>query len=216
MTKSTKNLKINKKALVVASGFILTQAIYFGCYVDKTEKNPFVNNKYKASRLDVKEYSKEGKAEITTYVTKPMDKKSSLVLKMPYYEIDDNMYEREVLFIPDDQMSNVEKEYTIQNIDDQTLLMSQDYIGDIIKKSDNGSNFELFRYEEAKDVLEQDKYEITFVEFNQDSKDIKYIKSKKEDFKNRFRYFTGAIALGGGEGVLLYLNNKRKKKVKVK
>lgn len=216
MTKSGKNLRINKKALVVASGFILTQVIYFGCYVKKTEKNPFVNNKYKASHLDITEYSKEGKSELVTYVTEPMNKKSSLVLKMPYYEVDDNMYEREVLFIPDDQMSNVEKEYTIQNIDDQTLLMSQDYIGDIIKKSDNGSNFELFRYEEAKDVLEQDQYEITFVEFNQDSKDIKYIKSKKEDFKNRFVYFTGAIALGGGEGALLYLNKKRKRKVKVK
>ena len=161
-----KNLNIkNKAAVLTAGGIILGQGAFSAVFF-ANDRYPFVKNDYTAHLVQVQETTKDGDFTYQKYAVSSYDTGDAILLKRPYEDNTNGKYEREVLIVPKKCFSNVEYQYTKENIDNQELLLKQDYISEIIDLSNEATDMKIFTYDEVEELPQENPYEISCATFD--------------------------------------------------
>lgn len=210
-----KNLKGRKKSLCLATcGFVLLEGMVYGGFCKGIGK-PFTKGEYEAHKVTVRENTPLGLEEKCFYAIDDYDEES-IVVKTPYSITDDGNVEREIFFCDTDNVSNVEKNFIIDNVSDQKLLFSQDYIRELVRKIDYG-DLEFYNYEQVQDIPEDNNYEIGYATFDTDLNDVQMVNSLPMDTLISVGYtLASIIPLGIYICVCGNIKAKEEEKTKVK
>lgn len=186
-----KNLKGRKKSLCLATcGFVLLEGMVYGGFA-KIVGKPFTKGEYEAHKVTVRENTPLGLEEKSFYAIDDYDEES-IVVKTPYSITDNGNIEREIFFCDIDNVSDVEKNFIVDNVTDQKLLRSQDYIQELVQKLDN-IDLEFYNYEQVQDIPEDNNYEIGYAIFDTDLSDVQMINSKSMDILISVGYTLASI-----------------------
>ena len=137
-------------------------------------------------------------------------------MKRPYEDNTNGKYEREVLIVPKKCFSNVEYQYTKENIDNQELLLEQDYISEIIDLSNEATDMKIFTYDEVEELPQENPYEISCATFDVYLDDTITVNDRGKDFIVTSLYISGLLAILGGGVALNKIFVKEKEDSKVK
>ena len=203
-----KNLKVNKKTLIcTGSWLVLTPLVVVGVAKIGGDKIISKDDTYEVHRIDMTEYSKDGILENDKYLSERPEYDNCIILKRPYEENNDKI-ERKVIGIDASSYSQVEIDYILDNLDNQDLLLSQDYIQNIIDKYENDYNQTVtYSYYEYSSVIPDDNnYEISYITIDgEDKNDIKNIKYTKLDrIINNALICSTSLLIALGSGILIY------------
>lgn len=210
-----KNLKGRKKSLCLATcGFVLLEGMVYSGFC-KCIGKPFTRGEYEAHKVTVRENTPLGLEEKCFYDIDDYDEES-IVVKTPYSITDDGNVEREIFFCDTDNVSDVEKNFIIDNVSDQKLLLSQDYIQELVRKIDYG-DLEFYNYEQAQDIPEDNSYEIGYATFDTNLNDVQMVNSLPMDILISVGYtLASIIPLGIYIYVCSNIKAKEEEKAKVK
>ena len=211
-----KNLNIKHKAAVLTAGGIILGQGAFSAAFFANDRYPFVKNDYTAHLVQVQETTKDGDFTYQKYAVSSYDTGDAILLKRPYEENTNGKYEREVLIVPKKCFSNVEYQYTKENIDNQELLLEQDYISEIIDLSNEATDMKIFTYDEVEELPQENPYEISCATFDVYLDDTITVNDRGKDFIVTSLYISGLLAILGGGVALNKIFVKEKEDSKVK
>lgn len=156
--------KIYKSIFLLGTGVTLAHTISYNLCVNGLNMKPFEHNEYDLYRTDVSCYSKDDLTQTSKYQTKKQD--DYLVIKKE----NPNYFDKEHI-IDAGSFTDEQIDFIIQNIDNVELLVSEDYIKDIVKE----------------DVIQRpEAYDFEYMDVNIDENDVKHYSSNDFD---RFAFF---------------------------
>lgn len=174
------NLKFNRKIAALVCGLALTEGITYYSFV-KSWGKPFSKNEYLVHKTTSTEYSKDGIIRSEQYKDKLILKKA-ITLKTPYYKNIDGTIGRDVYNISASSYSDEEISFILNNVENQEILLDQEYIQSLIEKAKNPSNkFKFLRYEIINEIPKDNDYEISYTVYDEDLNDVKMYSSKVND-----------------------------------
>lgn len=160
-------LKIFKTSALITAGFVLIEG---GCYaasnIISSGIKPFCDNEVKAYKLIKNEKNKEGNFCYEELIT-TFDNLNEAILIYTPYEQEKNFIKRNVFKIDASNYSDAEINYIINNVSNQRLLLSQEYVQNIISIAQNGNSLYCKYYKsEYADIIPSDNnYEISYATF---------------------------------------------------
>lgn len=211
-----KNLNIKNKAAILTAGWIILGQGAFTGFCAANNKYPFVKNDYVAHLVQVKETTKDGDFTYQKYDISSYDAGDVILLKKPYEDNMNGKYEREVLIVPKKYFSNVEYQYTKENIDNQELLLEQDYISEIIDLAKEATDMKIFTYDEVEELPQENPYEISCATFDVYLDDTAIVNDSGKDFIFNLGYISGSLVILGTGLALNRVFTQKKENSKVK
>lgn len=153
-----------KGIFLLGAGITLAHTISYNLCVNGLNVKPFEENEYDLYRTDVSYYSKDGVIKTSKYQNK--EQEDCLVIKKENPSYFDAPH-----VINSSYFSNDQIDFIIQNIDNVELLVSEDFIKDIVKE----------------DVIQRpEEYDFEYMDVNIDENDVKHYSSNDFD---RFAFF---------------------------
>ena len=192
--------KINLKQLAAFAGsIVLSGTITYNAASSIFNVKPFHENKYSIYRINLIEHKKDGQSNEFIYSnSKNFDSKllmNSILIKTPYYIDEDGFARRDIYKYDINKLSLDEIAFIMDNIENQKLLFSKDYIRDIIGTTENNYEsirnnkyFTLFNYEKAAAIPYDNDFEISYTEYMPNSKEVLYYSSKTNDTTVNINY----------------------------
>ena len=101
-------------------------------------------------------------------------------------------------------------------IDNQELLLEQDYISEIIDLSNEATDMKIFTYDEVEELPQENQYEISCATFDVYLDDTITVNDRGKDFIVTSLYISGLLAILGGGVALNKIFVKEKEDSKVK
>lgn len=194
-----------KKMAVFAGGLVLSGTISYSAINNIFEVKPFTQNKYAIYKVNLREYNENGVKDNPYYSKDGNFNKNiltnSIFIRTPFYTDSDGIIRRDVYTYDSSILSQDEINYVIDNIGNQELLLSRDYIKNVIEAGTNnygnlknidGLNF--INSETSNLIPYNNDFEISYAEYDPDFNETIYYNSKYLDNCLNVSYVSGNLA----------------------
>lgn len=198
-----KNLKIYKNIGLLAGSITLASVISYNICSDGLKLTPFKHNEYNHYNTVTERYTKDGVHVTFSYGDET--EADYIVVKKPYQDNIFN-YSRYTYKYKLNDVTSEQKSFLIKNIENQKLLLNQEYIKEIIDIV--GTNNSKILRETTTELPNDNNYEIEYINIDVDYNDSKLIASDQIDSFANLYFFIMAGVLTATQ-VTMYLSMKK-------
>lgn len=210
-----KNSKLIQNLVIFASGLTLLNFCLYKGYSVIAKAKPFKDNKYKATRVYSTELTEDGEINKRYYSCENINKeeKETIIFKTPYFKNADGEYERNNYLIPTSSYTEEQVNIIKENIDDQDMLLDQNFILESIINIDDAPNLNIYKVERVSEIPDDNKYEVTYLTRREKENDVIYVPNRRQDVVNNFIF---SFVLLGSDTIYTtaYISSKNKQKKK--